>query len=1741
MAGIEVHIPYVSFNTKVQGFPRRVNAPATELTIQEHLQYYSNKVMLKTSLEPLNTTDNQVDWEILDGSTYCSIDGSTGELTIDSSTITQMVKVRAKSRANANLYEDKEIVLTHRDVEGIEQMQLQILFEDLASSYTYANDSTVYSFYVKVQPNVDITMGYDILEGTEDIEITNIQPITSGTHKDQVLIQFKLLGTHTNSDVKIRFYDADYPADLYADAEFTAYAPISSISVSGLSEYSDQDQTAHYFWGNEYSFSYYTTPSVRRNLVVECTQNNDKISVWNLPSGNLSSGTIGFTSLTTDSNTVYKVKISDPDDENVYKEVTFLINTPVISDIVVTGNAGRYAYNSDENVYNTIGFYADPSIHRPLRLNFVEGDDLISWDVSNRLEDSGDLVFRVLDPSREGITRFLLQDSLYADTSKYVQFEVYRIIDSIMFNNLQDHYFYDTDNTEYSIGYYSVPNVSRHLDVSVLTSANNISWDLSNVVDSSGQFNFRLSSAALEDTVSLRVSDPYDNTKYRDASFIVCSRISSIQFNDLQPYYAYDSSTTTYSFGYYAIPNVPRNLSVQVLSGAEDISYGLSNVIDSSGKIIFNLTSVDKHGDITIRVSDPYDDTVYADANFIYYEPISSIEFNNLKEEYIYDTSDMQEASNITYSFGYYAIPDVSRNLDVSVTDGNENINWSLSNVRDSSGQFNFNILETAPEGNVSLRVSDPYNDSVYTDGDFYYSYKKIDNISFNINGNHRFILPTMDSSALVQYYTTPPVVRNLDITITDGADDITYTRNGRNIGLYLQENITETSVGLRASDPMDNTVYADVSFGMVLYAEIVLEDQLDFYITDGRTYTLTYDTIPHVNRNLQLNFPEGFNYTLINESGSRGTIVFSLIDDDYNAFGGYIDFSITDPYNPGDEYSIIDPNNPEYSGYLTLEPDFTHYKFNYEEVASPNISLTDSSKITDYYGNKYYNKHYFADPSDNIIEYTWNITINDEYNIDPSFIDRIVPTAIGNTSMYDEDLYLVDTSMPSFKLLITGRHSTANNIIRIMDTSSPVYYDYDISILNAGFRKVDTDNVNYYRIDPSNYNKQFVINALPTPMGHEISFDAKDYYDPCRTTTISRANVITYDTSILYDYITSANTVKAVQKGKAFVFSIIDSDTPVMEGAYKVVDSSKYLDPSVNLVINKDTGYYRNVKDIWFRIYHPVENIDISIHNELYQSSIMPALHNYYSLKNNQYFPDEAIFGHLNMYHPDRIDNTGWYCKINVTPKTNRFLHLSNADISVNIGQDYDTGYFDLLTDSSTNEFGPYLTQYLPVTSREINQYTNLNNFDWNIINYKVTDPIETSIFGITQATTLFEVGGVCFNASIINLEDNQSIMYNYDLQYLGQTAIPETPGVDILPPAIYEFDTQIQIADWSDYDKTSELLIDSSRPIIVTTKHPEYFNNIPTTIGELGDNHIQYKGYVTNRNWDYYDNLIQIHSYVKNFYGWYNPQYIDIINRDVNQLITIQNVLGLSDFSNQIAYVYHNTSTNIPNNTYEIPIYTDYQGNSYIIPETIDIDIIYRTHKIYEEFVTHTIDGSIINAQSTKVIDTSLINLGSIYDYDLPPAMRPLYVTGDYHIIAGRKRERKNPSSGIYRWVYKNPDWWSDQEDFNIYYDVSTENPNTSAHPYWKISETSNIFSINGSNKLRLQMQIINPQWVENGTGVAARDLNELNEMCFGFRFMGGKGVNYETSGDEQIPVNTSTNGDYALKIKFVRRAIE
>ena len=60
---------------------------------------------------------------------------------------------------------------------------------------------------------------------------------------------------------------------------------------------------------------------------------------------------------------------------------------------------------------------------------------------------------------------------------------------------------------------------------------------------------------------------------------------------------------------------------------------------------------------------------------------------------------------------------------------------------------------------------------------------------------------------------------------------------------------------------------------------------------------------------------------------------------------------------------------------------------------------------------------------------------------------------------------------------------------------------------------------------------------------------------------------------------------------------------------------------------------------------------------------------------------------------------------------------------------------------------------------------------------------------------------------------------------------------------------------------------------------------------------------------------------------------------------------------------------------------------------------------------------------------------------------------------------------------------------------------------------------------------MQISNPQWYQNGTGVNARDLRELNNMCFGFRFKNPRGYN-----------NTKPNTpNKMLKFRFIWRGIQ
>jgi hypothetical protein len=62
---------------------------------------------------------------------YASIDTSSGELTIKEGTITQMVKVRAQSRLNASVFDEKEVVLTYKEQPVIEELNYDISISGL--------------------------------------------------------------------------------------------------------------------------------------------------------------------------------------------------------------------------------------------------------------------------------------------------------------------------------------------------------------------------------------------------------------------------------------------------------------------------------------------------------------------------------------------------------------------------------------------------------------------------------------------------------------------------------------------------------------------------------------------------------------------------------------------------------------------------------------------------------------------------------------------------------------------------------------------------------------------------------------------------------------------------------------------------------------------------------------------------------------------------------------------------------------------------------------------------------------------------------------------------------------------------------------------------------------------------------------------------------------------------------------------------------------------------------------------------------------------------------------------------------------------------------------------------------------------------------------------------------------------------------------------------------------------------
>jgi len=207
-----------------------------------------NKIQMKSSIQPLYTSNNEVDWQILDGSTYCSIDGSTGELTIDSSTITQMVKLRAQSRSNPSIYEEKEVVLTYKELPEILDVQYEIIVSDLLSGYNYVSDDTSYTFTAQLNPVViGENIVFDIIEGYGFVILNN-------ANFDNNISTFNIsfLDPGEINNIKFRFYVYSCP-DLYRDVEVTLYPKVRNILFRNVAQ-------GPYLPDERYTFDYYTEP-----------------------------------------------------------------------------------------------------------------------------------------------------------------------------------------------------------------------------------------------------------------------------------------------------------------------------------------------------------------------------------------------------------------------------------------------------------------------------------------------------------------------------------------------------------------------------------------------------------------------------------------------------------------------------------------------------------------------------------------------------------------------------------------------------------------------------------------------------------------------------------------------------------------------------------------------------------------------------------------------------------------------------------------------------------------------------------------------------------------------------------------------------------------------------------------------------------------------------------------------------------------------------------------------------------------------------------------------------------------------------------------------------------------------------------------------------------------------------------------------------------------------------------------
>lgn len=415
MSGLEIRIPYVSYKTRTKGFPYRINVQPTEMSVQKNLQYYSNKVMLKSNLQPLNTNKNDIEWSIVEGDNYCSINASTGELTIDSSAITQMVKVRAKSVSNPSLIEEREIVLTHREQPIIDDLNLDINISGLQASYNFIDTKTTYTFTASLNPSISgYNVVFDVIEGNDCFNITDIN-----WENNQTTVTFAFNEPNEEDTVITLRFCLDKMKEFTKDVSFNVNTLVSDIIFDNI-------PVAPYIPYELYSFDFSTEPIINfRNLDVSVISGEQYLDNWYTGDVVGTSGKFYFKrndeDILDEENIVFR--FSDPLDENIYKDISFVFEN-LNRRIEVYGNKSTYEYNSDKSFYENFTWEAIPNL-RQLTITVTQNpENIINYNTSNVIGGTGQFNFQTKEITDEGTVHVRLQDPIKDYLRKDVYFNI---------------------------------------------------------------------------------------------------------------------------------------------------------------------------------------------------------------------------------------------------------------------------------------------------------------------------------------------------------------------------------------------------------------------------------------------------------------------------------------------------------------------------------------------------------------------------------------------------------------------------------------------------------------------------------------------------------------------------------------------------------------------------------------------------------------------------------------------------------------------------------------------------------------------------------------------------------------------------------------------------------------------------------------------------------------------------------------------------------------------------------------------------------------------------------------------------------------------------------------------------------------------------------------------------------------------------------------------------------------------